>query len=587
MRKIKCKLYNEPDCSLSAQQQILYNRGIPVEKQEEWLNAGWGDMISYKEMHDPALNKIIEIIHRCVENNESIIVNIDCDVDGYTSAAIFINFMYHHYPEYTESNIKWIHHQGKQHGLSDIMDEIIEASPSVAFCADSSSNDIEQHKILAEHNIECVILDHHEVSIDTKDSPACIVNIQENDYPNKNLTGAGVVFKFIEAYSDKYHLDSYWKELSDLAFIGDCGDMASYKDKEIRALTKIGCDNFKNPFLVGLANAHDYVVEKRNGLNYLSAAFSVCPWINATCRTGEMKEKQLVFAAMLEQNKDSIVPSSKRGHKGEPVSLVEEAILVAERIKRRQTDAQNEAMAYIEHQIDDNNLLDNAMLFLIDEEGKIDSGVRGLAANKAQAEYQHPTAVLTPVENEDGEIELRGSMRNYSLSVNQDLKSTLESTGLVRVAGHANAAGIFILEKDLNAVNKKLNEAYKDIDQTPVYWIDYSWTPRTVDTKRIIDIANLNIYGQNVPESFVEIYDIALHPSMIQLMGKNKDTIKITLPNGVAIMMFRQSEDLYNQMCEDNMVLDVCGKCNENIYNGISTPQVMCEEYTLKEEWIF
>lgn len=178
-------------------------------------------------------------------------------------------------------------------------------------------------------------------------------------------------------------------------------------------------------------------------------------------------------------------------------------------------------------------------------------------------------------------------MRNYSLSVNQDLKSTLESTGLVRVAGHANAAGLFILEKDLPAVNEKLNEAYKDIDQTPVYWIDYSWTPGTVDSKRIIDIANLNIYGQNVPESFVEIHDITLHPSMIQLMGKNKDTIKITLPNGVAIMMFRQSEKLYNQMCEDNMVLDVCGKCNENIYNGISTPQVMCEEYTLREEWIF
>lgn len=210
-----------------------------------------------------------------------------------------------------------------------------------------------------------------------------------------------------------------------------------------------------------------------------------------------------------------------------------------------------------------------------------------MVANKAQAEYQHPTAVLTPVENEDGEIELRGSMRNYSLSVNQDLKSTLESTGLVRVAGHANAAGLFILEKDLDAVNEKLNEAYKDIDQTPVYWIDYSWTPGTVDSKRIIDIANLNIYGQNVPESFVEIHDIALHPSMIQLMGKNKDTIKITLPNGVAIMLFRQSEDLYNQMCEDNMVLDVCGKCNENIYNGISTPQVMMESYELREEWIF
>lgn len=377
MRKIKCKLYNEPDYSLTAQQQILYNRGIPVEKQEEWLNAGWDDMISYKEMHDPVLDKIVEIVHECVDSNHYILVNIDPDADGYTSSAIFINFMFYHYPKYTKNYVKWIHHQGKQHGLADIIDEIIDANPALVFCADSSSNDIEQHKLLAKHNIDCVVLDHHEISIDIENSPAYIVNVQENDYPNKNLTGAGVVFKFIEAYSNKYNLDSYWKELSDLAFVGNCGDMASYKDKEIRALTKIGCGNLKNPFLAGLANAHNYVVEKRNGLNYLSIAFSVCPWINATCRTGEMKEKQLVFSAMLEQNKNSIVSSSKRGHKGEPVPLVEEAVLVAERIKRRQTDAQNEAMAYIEHQIDDNNLLDNAMLFLIDKEGKIDSGVRG------------------------------------------------------------------------------------------------------------------------------------------------------------------------------------------------------------------
>lgn len=355
-----------------------------------------------------------------------------CDVDGMTSASILTNYLFMLNSHWTQSNVTHIMHEGKQHGLSDVMNMIL-SDTSLVVCPDSASNDRKQHKILVEKGIKVLCLDHHECDCDSEN--ALIINPQINSYPNKAITGAGVTWQFCKALDRLCEVEPYADNLLDLCAIGMIGDMSNYREVETRAIVSLGLKNLKNPFLVGLANAHAYVIEKRNGLNYLSMAFGVCPWINATCRTGEMKEKQLVFAAMLEQNKDSIVLSSKRGHKGEPVSLVEEAILVAERIKRRQTDAQNEAMAYIEHQIDDNNLLDNAMLFLIDEEGKIDSGVRGLAANKAQAEYQRPTAVLTPVENEDGEIELRGSMRNYSLSVNQDLKSTLESTGLVRVAG--------------------------------------------------------------------------------------------------------------------------------------------------------
>ncbi|HAU85770.1 MAG TPA: hypothetical protein DCW90_09780 [Lachnospiraceae bacterium] len=342
-----------------------------------------------------------------------------------------------------------------------------------------------------------------------------------------------------------------------------------------------------NCFLEGLARQHSYIIEKRKGLNYLSVAYSICPWTNAICRTGTMEEKELIFKAMLEQYRYTKVESSKRGHKGEQVYLWEEAITVAERVKRKQSELQNEALSYIEHQIEDNNLLDNAMLFLIDKDRAIDSGVRGLVANCVQAKYQHPVAVLTPVEKEDGTVELSGSMRNYSLSVNQDLKSTLESTGLVRCAGHSAAAGIFILERHLDEVNEKLNKLYEDIDQTPVYWIDYSWTPGMIDPKRILDISHLNIYGQGIQESMVEIHDISLHPSMIQLLGKNKDTIKITLANGVAIMMFRQSEELYNQMCNENMVLDVVGKCNDNEWQGTHTAQIMVENFDLRKDWIF
>lgn len=341
--------------------------------------------------------------------------------------------MYYHYPEYTKSNIKWIHHQGKQHGLADIIDEIIEINPAVVFCADSSSNDIEQHKILAEHNIECVILDHHEVSIDIKDSPAYIVNIQENDYPDKALTGAGVVWQFCRAYDELYFEESpHANDLLDLCAFGNCGDMANYKELEIRAIMNLGLNDIVNPFFYAMTAKNKYSIDKMNGINYYSMAFYVVPFINAVVRSGTMEEKETVFKAMLLQYAFDKVESSKRGHKGEKVPLFEEAVLVAERVKRRQTKLQDESMDLLEKKIQEENLLDNAIILCLCKPGEVEKNLQGLVANKIQAKYQKPAAVLTYSKTaNDKEPFYRGSMRNYSLSSVGDLKAELEKTNSI------------------------------------------------------------------------------------------------------------------------------------------------------------
>jgi len=59
---------------------------------------------------------------------------------------------------------------------------------------DAGSNDIAEHKKLRDRGIEVLVLDHHE--LESANSIACIVNNQLGDYPNKSLSGAGVVFKF-------------------------------------------------------------------------------------------------------------------------------------------------------------------------------------------------------------------------------------------------------------------------------------------------------------------------------------------------------------------------------------------------------
>lgn len=499
--------------------------------------------------------------------------------DGYTSTSILTNYLGRISPSFVKNYVSIIYHEGKQHGLSDVMDEVPE-NTKLVIIPDAGTNDTIYCKKLVEKNIEVVILDHHESDINNP--YATIVNPYMCDYPNKNLVGAGVTWQFCRAIDELYGYD-YANDLLDLCALGQIGDMSDYRNAEVRAIVNLGLNNIQNKFFQYIIKKREYSLNKKNGVNYFSVAFYVVSLINAICRSGTIEEKGLVLNAFLDGMCEQVVASSKRGHKGELVLLYEEAYLVAERAKRRQTNEQDAAMDYFRKQIADKHLTQNAMLFLVDEDKVVRPEIKGLISNKIQAEYQRPTAVVS--ENENGE--LTGSIRNYSLSVNQDLKGTLESTGFATCAGHANAAGLVIASGQLDSLNSAMNEIYKNIDQTPVYWVDYIWH-NTADFDKVMDIGKLNIYGQGIPESFVAIEDLDLSQCSVHLLSRDKNpTLKIVLPNDVTIMKFKSSEEEYEEFLSDHAVLTCIGTCAINSWNGHVTPQIIIEDMELQEEWIF
>ena len=366
--------------------------------------------------------------------------------------------------------------------------------------------------------------------------------------------------------------------------------MSDLREMEIRALCNIGFSNIKNPFFFSMTKKNDYSIQKMNGINYYSMAFYVVPFVNAVVRSGTMEEKKTVFDSMLLEYAFEDTESSKRGAKGVKVPLYEEAITVAERVKRRQTKLQDESMELLENKIEEENLLDNAIILCLCEPGEVEKNISGLCANKLQAKYQKPAAILTYSKTiNDDEPYYRGSMRNYSLSPIQNLKDELEKTGEIEFcAGHQGAAGLGIALSHVGSFLEKFNNQYSDIDQTPTYWVDYIWNSRTLDGSKILDIADLNIYGQEIPESLVVIEDVALNPSMVTLMGleKGHPTIKIQIGD-VSLIKFKASEELYEEMCGENMVLTCVCKPNKNEWNGNVSPQLIIEDYILREEWIF
>lgn len=582
--KIDYKLYKPTLDSLTPQQQILYNRDIPVEEQTNWLNAYWNDVNDFhllKNIKDAARM----IIDHCMYTSSKITILQDCDCDGLTSSAIIANYIH----RICSKEPTILIHEGKVHGLADIdLDNIIETT-SLLIIPDAASNDYEQLKYLHDNGVDIVIADHHHCEKYSED--AIVVNNQLDDYPNKNFCGAGVTWQLCRQMDEICNFD-YANDLVDLCALGLCGDMISYREKEVRALVNIGYANVKNKFFKAFVDKQEFSLNKMNGLNYLSSSFYIVPYINACCRTGEMVEKRLLLNALLDYKCDTMIPSSKRGEKGKEVPIWQEAITVIERVKRRQTKLQDEAMEFFEYQIQSKKLTNNAIITCVCSKDDAEPGILGLIANKIQAKYQHPTLVLQEVEEEDG-LHLKGSARNYSYCPVEDMRSLCEDTGVVDyAAGHESAFGLSLSLENFYEFLDKTNEQYKGVDFKPIYLVDYVWNYDRVNPKYILDIAELNIYGQDIPESKVVVEDIALDNVNVQLLGEAKGhpTIKISLSSGVDIMKFKSSREEFEEWTSGEKKLTIVGKCSKNSWMGNITPQILIDDFELKdyeEEWVF
>lgn len=583
---MKYKIFNEP--SHAPLEQILINRGIQESEIKEWLNAGWPQINSPWLFGEEKVKHAIKLMNLSLFDAKDFYVLVDCDADGFTSAAIMMNYLYKWYPERID-NFHYILHTGKQHGLEDTVNQI--PDNCLVILPDSSTNDVKQMRELLDRGCSIVCMDHHEADSFLEDEDnLVIINNQISDYPNKDMSAAGVVWQICRAW-DKIFETDYANDFIDLAALGCLSDMMDYRSIETRAIISLGLNNIKNPFFYYMCEKNKFSIDKMGGINYMSIAFYVTPFINAIVRSGTMEEKDLIFKSFLQMYAFEKIESGKRGHKGELVPRVEEAVRIATNVKARQTKLQDQSMALLESRIRDNNLQDDAIIVLTCEPGEVEKNIAGLVANKIQAKYQHPTLVLTKSQTiEDKEPFYRGSARNYSMSENQDLRAACLETDLVEYAqGHANAFGISIAESNIDSFIEKTNQLYEQVEKEPVYWVDYIWTKNEVSPQDILSIANAkNLWGQEIPEPYICLKDIALSSCQIQALSMDKHpTLKIHLDCGVDIMKFKSSQEEYEQFCNQNSILTAICRCNKNEWNGRVTPQLIVEDFQIREEWIF
>jgi len=582
---MKIRLFSERDPNLTAVEQILINRGVLKEDIPQFINTQ-DDVIASPFLLDNIQRAVNSLITH-LEGKSKMLLVVDCDADGFTSSAEFYNYMY---ANFNDIDIDFQFHEGKFHGIENVED-IIEKGYSLVIAPDSASNQYEEHSILKEAGIDIIVLDHHDCEKESSD--AIVVNNQlSENYDNKGLCGAGVVFQFLRVM-DVTECDSHKRvktafDFIDLAALGLIADMSDMKDLETKRLIELGIialaapvEDFSepntNPFLAGLIDKNSYSIGQT--ITPISLAFYVAPFINAVVRVGTMEEKALTFESMLDKNVGVTVPSLKRGHKpGDTETVLGQALRVLTNVKNRQIRVRDKTFNELEKTITKESLENNAVIVL-DTKGKLDKNLNGLVANQIMAKYSRPVLVLA---EKDGFFS--GSGRNYECEQMPDLRTFIADSDLAEYAsGHGNAFGTSFtqenLDKFISYANERLN--YKNTEAE--YNVDFIFDGTENIADKVLDIGALSsIWGKGMTEPYVFIEGIRINNKNKVLYSPDKNpTLKIT-SNGVSFMKFRFDKELYAKLAPNeytDTIVNIVGRCSINHWNGNSIPQVMIQQF--------
>ncbi len=586
-------------------QQILTNRNIPIDKINDYLFTSDADVAPPEALDQNKLRQAAAALISTISSQGRTLVIVDSDCDGFTSSAILINYLHDFFPSWVETKLDYIFHEGKQHGLNDHILNILKQDYKLVIIPDAGSNDSNECTCLFKQGTKTIVLDHH--LCDIQNPNAIVINNQLSDYPNKDFSGAGVVWQFCR-YLDKLLKTSNADNYLDLVALGNCADMMSMISIETKHIINKGFQNLKNPFFASLAKKNEYSM--KNKVNHMSVAFYVAPYVNAICRSGTIEQKTLVFKSMLKHQAFKEILSTKRGHLlGQKEQLVEQAMRIVTNVKNRQTKAQDTGLAIIEKMIEEQDLLNHKVLLFLLKPNQVDKNIAGLIANKIMAKYQRPTCILTKVEIPKYTIDLdlppweeqplpqiiityQGSARGCEKVGITDFKSICADTGVTMYqTGHPNAFGLGILEQNIPAFIEKTDAALVDMQDEAVYYVDYIYDGDNIQPIDILTIADMqDLWGKDIDEPYLCIKGICINSDMVTVYKKKDNTLKITLSNGISLMKFKATDEQCEmlQNSDGYYTLDIIGRANKNEWMGHVSAQIFIEDYEIidyEEGW--
>ena len=271
--------------------KILVNRGITSEKDiKQFLTP------TRKDFYDPYLmpdmHKAVERIIKAIDNKEKVLIYGDYDVDGITSVTVLKSFLEERglkVDEYIPNRLD------EGYGLNKAaVEKIASENYTLMITVDCGISALEEVKYANTLGIEVIITDHHEPGEILPEAIAVVDSKRkDNEYPFRNLAGVGVVFKLIQAISQKLNLEEkeFLKYL-DIVCIGTISDIVPLVD-ENRVIVKLGLklvEQTRNLGLKTILQASGY-----QKVDSTTISFGIAPRINACGRMGHQEEALKLF----------------------------------------------------------------------------------------------------------------------------------------------------------------------------------------------------------------------------------------------------------------------------------------------------
>ena len=531
-------------------ERICENRGITLHELDNFINVPE----HYKKSPKDYLNMSLayRYIIEAIEGNDKIGVLVDSDVDGYCSAAMFINYVK---KAFNYDNFEIFIHKNKGHGLSEEMVEtILNSTIDFLFISDAGSNDFGEQRKLYENGIDIVIIDHHEC-LGSNPDYAVIVNNQLCRKANKFLSGAGMVMKLLE-FIDMEKGFNYAKEYMDLCAIALVADSMPMSNMENRYYVQEGLKGFKNPLLQELYNSN-------KSRNFELISYDLAPALNAFTRVATIEEKRDLFDALIEKSDEREL--TIRGLGKVKLNLSEYIARLVPRIKSRQTSCIDKALSDSNTRI----ITDNLPIVICVLDNSINQSLSGLIGNKLAEIHKKPAIVLR---------EMYGDYRGSGRTVKgfNNFKDYLNSFNLFFLCqGHQQAFGVGISIENFNSFIEKIYCTNLDgIDTCYLVDEEYIGGASAYD---ILEVDRLKDYwskGFEKPLFYIEVNE----PVQIDIIGKNNNTIRIK-HNYITYIKFQCSlEEVEHVRNLDVTGIKIIGTFNVNEWNGRDYPQVFIEK---------
>lgn len=507
-----------------------------------------------------------------INRKSKIDIVVDCDLDGYTSAAIIYQEIKEISPD---TEIKYLIHKGKQHGLKEFVDEICFDDSSLVIVPDAGTGDSDECAKIIDSGKDIIILDHHE--IDPEYNAAIVVNNQlSSKITDKAMTGVGVVYKFIcvlDSYYKTKHANSYL-DLVAVGMIADRADMTNLQSRYyiLEGLKQIGSWAGRNKLIRVLTEAQMYSMNNKitvNGIGYY-----VCPLVNSLIRLGEYEDKCYLFEAII--NSDMKLERQVRGKGIVEMSIQEYILKSCESSNRKQKKLTQESADVLSEEIEKYHLNQYPIL-VCNARDHVDLNSTGLIANRLADQYQRPCLLMRVKGNT-----CKGSARGYDKCEIQDFNKWCRDTGLFTlVEGHKEAFGVQIPLENTNKLYQLLSTMSK-IDE-PTYYVYNVYDISILHDQIIKNVAKYDyIWGNSVDEPIFLIKNVPCNKYNLNLIGAKQNTIEFTYHN---IKFRKQTKGsslakLYKDIIStgDSIKFDIIGRFSIDVKNG-KAPLVMIEDW--------